>query len=116
MPTFSQPRKYQTNAGTIVRIRISDQAVAALDNAEPGGALDDINIWAFASSPGSKKKKALNARGFILGRTVGTAPNQFVRKTFLPILTIAAWTNTALNEAVTLNGVAYNVRDKVDEA
>lgn len=116
MPTFTQPRKYQTDAGTIVRIRISDQGLAALANAEPAGAVTDSKIFAFARNPGSRRKKELNARGVVLGRLVGVAPNQFTRRTFLPILTPARLTAIALDATVTLNGQEYTVRDKIDEA
>lgn len=116
MPRFTQPRKYQTDAGTIVRIRVADEALTAVANGEPAGAVDDAAIWAFASNPGSKRKKALNARGLILGRTVGTAPNTFTRRTFLPVLTPAALTAIAIDAPVTLDGVEYTVRDKRNEA
>jgi len=109
-------RKYETDAGTIGRIRISDASAAALANAEPAGAVDDPNVFAFASNPGSKRKKQLNARGVKLGRTVGTAPNTFTRYTFLPILTKARLDAIAIDATVTLNGNEYTVRDKVNEA
>ncbi len=82
-------KKYETDAGTVIRIRMSVEGSTAAGNIEPAGAVDDVKIFAFASNPGSKRKKALNARGVILGRTVGVAPNTFVRRTFLPILTRA---------------------------
>ncbi len=108
--------KYETDAGTIVRIRISSDTKAIAGNAPPAGAIDDTKIYAFASNPGSKRKKALNARGIKLGRLVGVAPNQFTRYTFAPILTKAGLDGIAIDTEVTVGGVAYTVRDKVDEA
>lgn len=115
MANFSN-KKYQTDAGTVVQIRISDASAAVAGNTEPAGAIDDEKIFAFASNPGSKRKKALNARGIVLGRSVGTAPDTFVRRTFVPILTKAGLDGITIGTAVTLNGNAYTVRSKVDEA
>jgi hypothetical protein len=111
-----QRSKYSTDEGTVVNIRVSSETLGATGQAVPAGAVDDANLWAFASNPGSRRKKALNARGVVLGRTVGTAPNQFVRRTFLPILTKAALDAITIDSAVTLNGVAYTVQSKVQEA
>lgn len=108
--------KYQTDAGTVVRIRVSDETIAAAGNAAPAGAVDDQKIFAFASNPGSKRKKALNARGLILGRTVGTAPDTAVKYTFLPIFTKAAMDGIEDGATYTLRDKAYTVRSRVDEA
>lgn len=108
-------RKYATDAGTIVRIRMSPDSAAVAGNTEPAGAVNDSNIFAFASNPGSRRKKALNARGIVLGREVGTAPNEFTRRTFVPISTVAGLAGIAVNTAVTVGGVAYTVRSKINE-
>ena len=108
--------KYETDAGTVVRIRMSTEGAAAAGNVPPAGAVDDAKIFAFASNPGSKRKKALNARGVVLGRTVGVAPNTFVRRTFLPILTRARLDAIATDAEVTIGGQTYTVRDKISEA
>jgi len=108
--------KYQTDAGTVVNIRASDATIAATGNTAVTAALDDEKIWAFASNPGSRRKRQLNARGVVLGRTVGTAPNAFVRKTFMPVFSKAALDAMEKGTAVTLNGVAYTIRSKIDEA
>lgn len=115
MATFSTS-KYETNAGTIVRIRISDAAKAVLSNAEPAGAIDDGNIYAYAQNPGSKRKKQLNARGVRLQRFTGTGAARKRYTTFLPILTKTVWDGITVGADVTLNTVAYTVADKVDEA
>jgi len=107
--------KYQSDSGTVVRIRIGTDAAALASNPAPAGALDDSNIFAFASNPGSRRKKALNARGVVLGRSVGTAPDTFVRRTFVPILTQAGLTAITVGTAITINGVAYTVRSKINE-
>jgi len=111
-----QRTKYQTDEGTVVNIRVSSATIAATGQGVPAGAVDDANLWAFARNPGSRRKKELNARGVVLGRTVGTAPNQFMRRTFLPILTKAALDAIAIDSAVTLNSVVYTVQSKVQEA
>lgn len=108
-------RKYSTDSGTIVRIRMGTDAAALASNPEPAGAIDDANIFAFASNPGSRRKKALNARGLVLGRTVGAAPNTFVRRTFVPISTKTALDAIAIDTAVTIGGAEYTVKSKIQE-
>lgn len=108
--------KYATDTGTIVRIRIGTFAAGQAKNTAPAGVVADRALFAFASNPGSRRKKELNARGLVLGRTVGTAPDQFVRRTFMPVLTQAAFNSYAIGEAVTIDGTAYTVRDFINEA
>lgn len=108
--------KYETDEGTVVRIRVSTETTGAAGQVIPAGAVEDSALWAFASNPGSRRKKQLNARGLVLGRTVGAAPDQFVRKTFIPILTLTAWTDTEIGDPVEVGGVNYTVRAKVPQA
>lgn len=108
--------KYQTDAGTVVNIRVSDATIAAAGNTAVAAALDDNNIWAFASNPGSRRKRQLNARGVVLGRTIGAAPNSFVRKTFMPVFSKTALDAMEKDSPISLNGVAYTIKSKVEEA
>lgn len=108
---------YTTDAGTVVQLRISAQAQAFTGQGALTAAIDDPNVYAYASNPGSRKKKQLNARGVVLGRTVGTAPNEFVRRTFVPIVTQAALAAIAVNTAVpAYGGQAWTVKAKISEA
>jgi hypothetical protein len=117
MATGLSYRKYQTDAGTIVRIRSSSQVVAFTGQAEPAGAVDDPNVFAYASNPGSKRKKQLNARGVILTREVGTAPNIIVRRTFVPIFTKTAFDAIVVGAArPAYGGFDWVIGDKVNEA
>ena len=108
---------YTTDSGVVGRIRMATPAKTIAGQGALDTAIDDKNIFAYASNPGSKRKKQLNARGIILGRTVGTAPNQFVRRTFVPITTSGAWEAITIGAAVAnYNGNAYTILDKVNEA
>jgi len=108
---------YTSDAGTVVRLRMSAQARAIAGQGPTDTAIDDEKIFAYASNPGSKRKKALNARGIVLGRTVGAAPNEFVRRTFVPITTKGALDAININTPVAAyGGFAWTVLDKVDEA
>lgn len=111
-----QTSKYETNAGTVVRIRISDAALGVLGNTPPAGAVDDGNIYAYAQNPGSKRKKQLNARGARLQRFTGTGAARKRFTTFVPILTPTAWEAVVVGSTVTLNSVEYTVADLVPEA
>lgn len=108
---------YATDAGTVVRLRMSLQARNFPGQGATDTAIDDENVYAFASNPGSKRKKALNARGVVLSREVGTTPNVFNRRTFVPITTEAALDLLTINAAVpAYGGFAWVIADKIGEA
>jgi hypothetical protein len=110
-------KKYQTDAGTIVQIRSSAQVLAFTGQAEPAGAIDDPNIYAFASNPGSRRKKQLNARGVVLTRETGVAPNLVVRRTFVPIFTKTAFDAIVVGAArPAYGGFDWVIGAKINEA
>lgn len=117
MATGFKRRSYTTDAGTVVSIRMSQQVADFIGQGSTTTAIDDANIFAFASNPGSKRKKALNARGVVLSREIGTPPNVFNRRTFVPITTLAALDAIAVNSPVAAyGGFAWTIADKISEA
>lgn len=117
MATGFKRRSYTADSGTVVSIRMSAQVAAFPGQGATDTVLDDNNIYAFASNPGSKRKKALNARGVVLSREVGVAPNTFLRRTFVPITTQTALAALNVNGAVpAYGGFAWTIADKVNEA
>jgi len=108
---------YTTDAGTVGRIRLSQDAQTFTGQGTLVAAVTDSNLFAFASNPGSKRKKQLNARGLRLVRSVGTAPNVFNRSTFVPITTKAALDVFVVNAAVpAYGGFAWTIGSKIQEA
>lgn len=107
---------YQTNAGTIVRIRTSDATIAVAGNTAVTGTPDDANIFAYAQNPGSKRKKQLNARGLKLQRFTGTGDARKRYTTFVPFFSQTALDAITIGTAITLRTVAWTVFDKVSEA
>jgi len=108
---------YTTDAGTVVRLRMSSAAQVIPGQGSIVAAVTDANVFAFAANPGSRKKKQLNARGIKLIRPVGTAPNIFNRTTFVPITTVAALTALVVGGAVpAYGGFAWTIGAKISEA
>lgn len=108
--------KYQTDAGTVVRIRASDQTIGISGNTAVTSAVSDPNLFAFASNPGSRKKKELNARGIILQRFTGTGASRKRFTTFAPIFSPTAFAALNVGTEVTLAGGTYTIASKVPEA
>lgn len=106
---------YTTDADQVYNIRLSPASAGATGQGAIDTTRTDDNIFVSASSPGSRRKKGLQARGVRLFRTVGTAPNSFKLRSFLPITTQAALAAIALNTTITLNGQAWTVGAKVNE-
>lgn len=117
MATGFKNVSYTTDAGTVVQLRMSAQAQAFTGQGSLSAAIDDEKVFAFARNPGSRRKKELNARGVVLTREVGTAPNTFKRRTFVPITTKAALDLLTINTAVpAYGGNAWVIASKIDEA
>jgi len=108
---------YTTDAGTVGRIRLSQDAQTFTGQGSISAAITDSNLFAFASNPGSRRKTQLNARGVRLIRSVGVAPNVFNRSTFVPILTKAALDALVVGTAVpAYGGQAWTISSKIQEA
>jgi hypothetical protein len=115
MATFKRV-SYTTDAGTVGRIRMSASSQGVAGQGSLITAITDPNLYAFASNPGSKRKKQLNARGIRLVRTLGTGDATKTLRTFVPITTKAALDALVVGTAVTINAVAYTIGDKIQEA
>jgi hypothetical protein len=115
MPAF-QTAKYQTDAGTIVRIRISESTATVAGNGEPAGALTDGRLFAYASNPGSRRGNQLNARGLRLERFLGIGINRKRLTTFLPVLTPAGLATFTDGAALVIGGETYAIASKIGES
>lgn len=104
--------KYEADSGTVHKITIATANVTAA-GAAPGGAVDSP-VRAKVSR--SKREYGLAPRGVRLGRTVGTAPDTFVKYAFLPILTPTAFDAITIDQSITYSGNAYKVISKIPEA
>lgn len=117
MATGFKAVSYTTDAGTVGRLRMSKQAQDYVGQGPTNTAITDANVFAYASNPGSKRKKQLNARGIVISRTVGTDPNTFVRRSFIPITTKGALDLITVGTAIpAYGGNAWVVADKISEA
>jgi len=111
-----QTVKYETDSGTVVRMRASDATIAASGNTAVTGTVDDPNVFAFAQNPGSKRKKQLNARGLRLERFTGTGAARKRFTTFMPFFSKTAMDAIEIGASYTLGGNTYTVFDKINEA
>lgn len=112
----TQRVKYQTDAGTVVFIRASDATITAVGNTAISATVDDVNIYAYAQNPGSKRKKQLNARGLRLQRFTGTGAARKRFTTFMPVFSPTAFAAYVGDADLTVNSVVYTIADKINEA
>jgi len=96
--------------GSTVKIRLRADEAAVYT---PGAATADFQLHAFNGA--SRRRFGIHARGAILSRLAGTAPEQTVKSAFLPYGTEAALDALALDSSVTIGGVAWTVKKKVPE-
>lgn len=109
--------KYQTDAGTIVNIRLTPAKAAATGNAQPSGAVDDPKVWAVVSDAGRRRKSSLAPRGVRYARTVtfGTDENH-IYYLFVPACTPAALTAMFGAENLNYEGNVWTPLSVVPEA
>lgn len=62
------------------------------------------------------RQQTLQVRGLRLTRIVGTPPNNGIRTTFLPILTVEDYNGFSKGDAVTIGTTSYTVGKKLGEA
>lgn len=87
MPSYVVGAKYESDSGNVHPLRITADFYDAAGT-PPGG---DIDSQVKAEIYKSNREFGLGCRGARLGRTVGTAPNTFVKYSFIPILTAAQY-------------------------
>lgn len=103
--------KYETNAGSVFFIRLTE-AYAAVAGAPPSGAaLESFHV----EVKKNRREFGLHPRTVSLSTVVGEAPNTFKKFAELPILTPAVFDGLAIGNPITLNGVVYNVSSKNPE-
>jgi len=105
--------KYESDAGTIHPLRLDSTRVSAAGTAPTGAQDSDVS----AKVSKSTREAGLKPRGVRLVRTIGTAPNQFKRYTFLPVLTQTALDGAGFNvgATITIDGVAWTVARRLPE-
>lgn len=99
--------KYEDDAGEVHPLRISEAFYTAAGS-PPGGDITS-NIKAKISK--SDREFGLGCRGARLGRVVGTAPESFIKYSFIPILTAAQY-NTGdfvVGGTVAIDGVTWTI-------
>lgn len=99
--------KYQGDDNTVYAMRLSPPFSEKAGTAPTGAVTSPIK----AKVTKSTKEFGLRPRGVTLARTVGTAPDTFVKTTFLPVLTLTAFGTAAfaLAAKITIDGVEWEV-------
>lgn len=99
--------KYQSDAGTVVKIRLDSDKLAITGNTPPAGAVGDAQLVAIVSNPGNRRKQGLHARGVYFSRVGAGADLNKVFRVFIPCLTQAAQTAIAGTASITYRGQTY---------
>jgi hypothetical protein len=105
--------KYESDNGAIYLMKLSpNYALAA--GTSPAGA---INREITVKVSRSRREIGLSPRHAVLGRTVGTAPNTFVKYTKLPLRSIADFTSAtyAKGQPISVGSTTWEVYGKVAE-
>jgi hypothetical protein len=105
--------KYESDSGTIHEINLSEERLAEAGT-PPAGAIDSlINVKVSKTN----REYGIRPRRVLLTRTIGTAPNQFTRRSTLPVLTPTAFALPAFAKGatITIGAIDWTVADKEGE-
>lgn len=105
--------KYEDGDGNIRRIVLSADYAAQAGTA-PTGAID---VAGTVKVTKSTRSYGIKPRGVRLSRVIGTAPNQFKKYTFLPVLTPTAFDGATydVGATITIGSTAWTVAKKIGE-
>lgn len=109
MPKF----KYENDDGGIHTIRLSAARGAVAGTPPAGAVTEDVSVQVSRGA----REYGLRPRGVVLTRLIGTAPDQFTRRSFLPVLTKTAYESEAFakEKTLTIGSVTWTIADKKDE-
>lgn len=105
--------KYEADSGLIHPIRMDSLRYAAAGTPPNGESSSSIK----AEIGKSNREFGLRPRGVTLGRTLGTAPDTFVRYSFLPVLRAADFVDAtfAAGATITIDSVVWTIISKQNE-
>lgn len=105
--------KYEADEGDIYAILLSPDYAAKAGTAPTGTVTSPIK----AKVSKSTREYGIRPRGVTLARTIGTAPDTFVKNTFLPVLTPSAFASAtyALDAKITIGSTEWTVVSKRGE-
>lgn len=105
--------KYEADSGLIHRIGLFPDRAAAAGAAPQGSISSDIKV----KISKSKGEYGIRPRGVSISRIVGTAPDQFRRTSFLPVLTEASFDSDvfAPGATIAIDGTNWTVSARVAE-
>jgi len=108
--------KYQTDGGSVFKIRLDAAKVAVTGNTAPTGAITDANVEVEVSEAGSRRKFGLHPRG-VRGTRIGTGADLNKRfSVFLPALTQVSLQAILTAGSFTYKGQSYTDLSTVAES
>lgn len=112
MPAFVST-KYESDSGLIHPLRLTPE-YAAVAGTEPTAAANS-DISAQISKNG--RAYGIKPRGVTCARTIGTAPDTFVKYTFVPLRSIDNYNSPtyAKGETITIDSVVWTIVSKIPE-
>jgi hypothetical protein len=102
---------YETNDGTIMRIRMDEDTLSAAGAAASGPA----QLGAFVKISKTDREFGVRPRCIVLKRTVGTGDDSFSKYRRVPVLTQADYDGRVENSTVTVGGQTWTIGSKLPE-
>lgn len=108
--------KYQSDAGGVYSIRLSNDFFLAAPNTSIAAAYTDKRVQVTSSSPGNKRKSGLHARGFVIGLPATAPDTGYIARSFMPITLLSGFNGKNVGDTVLPDGETWEIIDKIGEA
>ena len=105
--------RYESDGGDVLFVEVQANRTAAIGEEPSATATSQQTAYVSVS----RRRNGIHARGLILSRVRGTAPDQFTSTTFIPLLTQAAAALEANQpgQSKTIDGTMFTIRSAVPE-
>jgi len=105
--------KYEADSGSIHLLTMNAERLAVAGAEPTTGTASSIK----AKISKSNREYGIRPRGVRLARTIGTAPETFVKYAFLPVLTPVAFNGTGftLGGSITIGTIVWEIIARLNE-
>lgn len=108
-------KKYQSDAGGIYSIRVSDDVAAAGGNTAITAAFSDKKVKVAVTGTENRRKSGIRARGFRVGLPTAVGASTYSATSFIPVFSPTVWADTEEGDTLAYQSGTWEVLTRISE-